>query len=229
MQALDNILRLACLPILPVIPAACASLPEATAPDVPPAPTAQEIPHQTTIHAAPGSIVLAGVDTGGGDIYIGVDPAQPAVTVATVEDDPTFEEALADSVVRHEGWETDPYVLDGLEHICAGLLTGGGAESMTNQECIVAVRDYMLDTAIPDAMEFVGEYTWESLSEGRQAVLAELAMMVGGPRLRQFDRLLEALHSGDWPAAADEIGDSRLPDQVGQARVTALQQKMLEG
>ena len=228
MQALDNILRLACLPILPVIPAACASLPEATAPEESPAPTAQVIPHQTTINAAPGSVVLNGVDTGGGAIYIGVEPPQES-DVTVVDESPTLEEALADSVVRHEGWETEPYILDGLEHICAGLLTGGNAEPMTNSECIIAVQDYMENAAIPDAMEFAGWDLWENLSEGRQAVLAEMALMLGGPRLKEFTRLLEALRREDWPAAAEEIADSRLPEQVGQARVTALQQAMLGG
>ena len=242
MQGVDNLLRLVCLPILPVIPAACASLPEAAAPEPPPT----EPPPTITVTQHADGIVFAGVEAGA-NVNITVhsppagapSPGEPDTPQARVEaggpaesmgpPEPTFEQALADAVVNHEGWETEPYIVDNAEHICAGLRTYGDGEAMTNAECIVATADYMEHIAIPDARQYAGEDVWEALSAGRQAVLAELAMMMGIGNLLEFTALKAALQSGNWEMAAREIGRSRLALQVGAERVRDLQAVMRSG
>lgn len=60
---------------------------------------------------------------------------------------------------------------------------------------------------------------WHGLSETRQQVLAELAFMLGWPRLATFHQMLAALARGDWAEATVQLLDSdlarELPARIG--------------
>lgn len=55
---------------------------------------------------------------------------------------------------------------------------------------------------------------WEELPEEAQCILANMAFNLGGPRLRKFSRMIDAVHREDFAAAAGEMLDSRWAEQV---------------
>jgi lysozyme len=56
---------------------------------------------------------------------------------------------------------------------------------------------------------------WRELSPGRQRALANMAVNLGLPRLKEFRLMLSALRRGDHEEAARQTLDSRWARQVG--------------
>lgn len=69
---------------------------------------------------------------------------------------------------------------------------------------------------------------FEALSDERKAVLINMALNLGLPRLSKFTRLRNAVESGDFELAAIEMKDSAWAVQVG-ARADRLEKQMREG
>ncbi len=70
--------------------------------------------------------------------------------------------------------------------------------------------------ALEDAKKFVGEATWEGLSDVRQACLINMAFNLGLPTLKKFELFKKALQDGDMAEASAQMLDSRWARQVGQ-------------
>jgi len=61
--------------------------------------------------------------------------------------------------------------------------------------------------------------TFSELDDVRQEVLANMAYNLGRRKLGGFKRLADAVHSGDYARAADEMMDSHWSRQVGERAV----------
>ncbi len=223
MQGVDNLLRLVCLPILPVIPAACASLPEA-APEPPPA----EPPPSITVTQHADGIVFAGVEAGG-NVNITVysppagtpSPGEPDTPQARVEAGgpaepvPDLPMDVLDTLAA-EGYEEAPYESGGDTHVCyghnldAGIHPNEWAGLGTPQACIdLFYADLAIATDV--ALAFAGDDAWRAMGAPRNAALIDLAFILGGPRLAAFTDLRAALRTGDWTGAVGAVLDSCLP------------------
>ena len=80
------------------------------------------------------------------------------------------------------------------------------AEAMVLLDNDIALVEAGLDHALP---------WWQTLPDGPDRALANMAFNVGVPRLRGFRRMLEALRRGDYATAAEEAQNSRWARQVG--------------
>lgn len=60
----------------------------------------------------------------------------------------------------------------------------------------------------------VGTSVWTSMNEPRQAVIVDLCFNPGPTKLAGFHHMLNAIRSGDWQTAHDELLDSAYADQV---------------
>jgi len=120
-----------------------------------------------------------------------------------------------DEGVRHEIY---------LDHL--GLPTAGIGHLLIEGD-----PEYALDVGTPVSQERVDEWfaadikncledcgnifiNWEELPEEAQCILANMAFNLGGPRLRKFSRMIDAVHREDFAAAAGEMLDSRWAGQV---------------
>ena len=64
-----------------------------------------------------------------------------------------------------------------------------------------------VQTAINDCQDIFNDF--ESLPEGIQHVLINMAFQLGGPRLRKFKRMIAAVETEDYPEMAIQMEDSR--------------------
>jgi len=55
---------------------------------------------------------------------------------------------------------------------------------------------------------------WEELPSEAQCILANMAFNLGGPRLRKFKNMIDAVHRDDFAEVADQMLDSRWARQV---------------
>jgi len=122
-----------------------------------------------------------------------------------------------DEGVRHEIY---------LDHL--GLPTAGIGHLLVEGD-----PEYGLDVGTPVSKERVDEWfavdikncledcanifmNWEELPDEAKCILANMAFNLGGPRLRKFAKMIDAIHREDFEAAADEMHDSRWRRQVPQ-------------
>lgn len=122
-----------------------------------------------------------------------------------------------DEGVRHEIY---------LDHL--GLPTAGIGHLLVEGD-----PEYALDVGTPVSKERVDEWfaidirncledcanifmNWEELPDEAKCILANMAFNLGGPRLRKFSKMIDAIHRKDFAAAADEMHDSRWRRQVPQ-------------
>ena len=84
--------------------------------------------------------------------------------------------------------------------------------------------DEELDVAITDAKSYYKDF--DQLDAMRQIILVDMAFNLGGPRLRKFKKVKEALEKRDYKEAAKEIENSLYYKQVksrGKRNVLAMQ------
>jgi len=122
-----------------------------------------------------------------------------------------------DEGVRHEIY---------LDHL--GLPTAGVGHLLVEGD-----PEYALDVGTPVSRERVDAWfavdirncledcgnifmNWEELPDEAKCILANMAFNLGGPRLRKFSKMIDAIHREDFEAAADEMHDSRWRRQVPQ-------------
>jgi len=131
-----------------------------------------------------------------------------------------FEEML----IRHEGLKLNPY------HCTAGKLTIGVGRNpddmgITEDEAIYMLRN--------DVARFATELASikpivKSLDDVRYYVLLNMAFNLGINRLMKFEKMWQAIESGQYLEAALEMQDSRWCEQVG-GRCTELAELMANG
>ena len=146
--------------------------------------------------------------------------AGPGADVApATEPPPDPEDPLAARLREVEGLSLTSYPdTGGVMHICHGhQITRGTCDRLLAQD---------LHDARVAAKRVVGEPTWSALSTVRREVVVEIAFMAGEGGLSGFERMLEALHAGDFGLAGDEIVASLLKPP---ARRDWLAEMMREG
>lgn len=92
------------------------------------------------------------------------------------------------------------------------------------------VADYLLDYAMDEASrELLQRYPWLAEMEAvRYAVLVNMGVNMGVPKLATFRKMFAALKRNDFNAAADEMLDSDWRKQV-KGRALRLARQMREG
>lgn len=122
-----------------------------------------------------------------------------------------IEDLIAD-LRRDEGLRLKPY------RCTAGKLTIGYGRNLDD---IGITRDEAEQLLRDDVWRVLVELDrdmpwWRDLSTDRQRALANMALNLGLPRLKEFRKMLAALQRGDWEEAARQALDSRWANQVGQ-------------
>ena len=121
-------------------------------------------------------------------------------------------ESLADRLAlpTHEGLRTHPYT------DTVGKLTIGIGRNLTDDGITAAEAKAL---CLGDVIEAEGELDrhtpwWRNMDETRQQVLAELAFMLGWPRLSGFHQMLGKLEVGNTAGAAEELLSSALATEL---------------
>ena len=116
--------------------------------------------------------------------------------------------SLLDSTAIHEGFRSEMYICP------AGRLSIGYGY---NLEAGMSEREARALMILKYEEIFTGltrHAWWESLSDGRQRALAEMAYQLGAAGLLRFQRMLSAIEAGDFDSAADEMLDSQWAEQT---------------
>ncbi len=146
------------------------------------------------------------------------------------------------SVRAHEGYRRIPYQ-DTLGYWTVGfghLVHDIKLDAVANYQTLGNLLNWISDPinheawlrsdlleAESDARGYIGE-GWDKLSDVRKEVLTELAFQLGGKRLRGFVQMREAIISGRWMRAHDELLDSQLAKQT-PGRANELADRLLAG
>lgn len=111
---------------------------------------------------------------------------------------------------HHEGFRQHPY-------LCTqGKATVGYGRNLDDVGIDADEAEYLLSRDVQRALEHLRlEPYWLNLSEVRQAVLLDMVVNLGWGRFCGFTKLREALRSGWYKLAADEMVDSAWYRQVG--------------
>ena len=138
----------------------------------------------------------------------------------------------AEMVKQHEGWRTQPY-RDSLGNWTFGwgFLMDEDDEGhplyMPSEEDGEALLEVRLRTAFWDAA-IVYKGSFGLLDTTRQAVLVDMAYQLGRGGLASFVKFRAAVGRKDWPAAKQEMLDSRWAGQTPR-RANELAELMLNG
>ena len=111
----------------------------------------------------------------------------------------------------HEGYRRHPYTCS------AGKLTVGYGRNLDDVGIDQEEAEWLLERDIERARAALRlEPYWLDLGEVRQAVLLDMAVNMGWPRLQTFQRMRQALRMSEYHRAAAEMVDSAWYEQVGQ-------------
>lgn len=136
--------------------------------------------------------------------------------------------ALVDSVAAQlkidEGIRFKPYK-DSL-----GILSIGVGRNLIDNGLRLEEIDFMLDNDIINAMADldINLSWWRNMNEIRQGVLANMCFNLGINRLLKFANTLDAMKTGDYVLAAQNMQNSNWYLQVG-ARAVRLCEEMKTG
>lgn len=119
-------------------------------------------------------------------------------------------------IQQHEGLELRPYM------DTTGHLTIGYGRNLTDNGISIAEAEYMLATDIRMAwadVEALAGPSWHHFGAARQAVLIDMSFNLGKGRLKQFEKMWQALRRCDYDNAAREMLNSLWARQVGQRAI----------
>lgn len=125
--------------------------------------------------------------------------------------DPTFAEALHQTLLQHEGHRTHPY------RDTVGKITIGIGRNLTDRGLSSAEIKCLYDTDVRLAAEALDDVwpDWHNAPHHAQIALLSMAFNLGLPRLRGFRKMRAALHRHDFEEAAIEAQDSKWAHQTG--------------
>ena len=130
---------------------------------------------------------------------------------------------LAKQLIRDEDCKLMPY------RCSAGKLTIGIGRNLEDRGISQDEADLMFSNDIRAVEDELSQLpTYLALGDVRQTVIANMAFNLGLPTLKEFKRMWAALGRADYPAAADEMLDSKWARQVG-GRAHRLARMMREG
>ena len=128
---------------------------------------------------------------------------------------------LHEQLIRDEGMVLRPY-RDHLGFLTIGIGHNLDAKPITRRAALV-----ILDDDITDAKQgLMAKWPWmRDLSPARLGAMVNLGFNVGVAGVSGFKKMLAAMESGRWDAAATELLDSRYATQVG-TRATRLAEQI---
>ncbi len=131
---------------------------------------------------------------------------------------------LKQQIKLHEGVEYRVY------EDTQGILTIGVGRNLEDRGLSEDEVDYLLNNDIKICVEELKRsFDWyDDLDDIRKRVLVDMMFNLGMPRLKGFVKMLEAIESGAWGAAAEEMLDSTWARQVG-SRADRLSEMMETG
>ena len=131
---------------------------------------------------------------------------------------------LKQQIKLHEGVEYRVY------EDTQGILTIGVGRNLEDRGLSEDEVDYLLNNDIKICVEELKRsFDWyDDLDDIRKRVLVDMMFNLGMPRLKGFVKMLEAIESGAWEAAAEEMLDSTWARQVG-SRADRLSEMMETG
>ena len=124
-----------------------------------------------------------------------------------------MKETIDQMLVRHEGLRLKPYK-DTVGKLTIGVGRNLEDKGITVHEAMVMLGVDLRD-AERDAVRWLGEDTFQFLSEARKMVVLNMAFNLGYDRLKGFRKLRIALLDRDYIAASAEMLDSKWASQVG--------------
>ena len=119
--------------------------------------------------------------------------------------------AFKDHLIWAEDWRNFPYQ-DSVGKTSIGVGRNLDDNGLSDDEVNYLLQNDMR-RAVIDASSFP---YWDSLSDARQLVVADMCFNLGLARFRGFVRTNQALEGGDWSLAAEEMVDSKWYRQVGR-------------
>jgi len=136
-----------------------------------------------------------------------------------------------------EGWRSKPYQDPGGKNksigwgfnmsnpMIASMLTPEVmADGELSKEEAQPIFDKLYVNAVKEATSFVGQDTFDKLSEGQKNVLVDMAYNMGVQRLSKFKGMQGALQSGNYPRAGAELKynnpDAELPQETPYFKAT---------
>ena len=131
---------------------------------------------------------------------------------------------LKQQIKLHEGVEYRVY------EDTQGILTIGVGRNLEDRGLSEDEVDYLLNNDIKICVEELKRsFDWyDDLDDIRKRVLVDMMFNLGMPRLKGFVKMLAAIESGAWGAAAEEMLDSTWARQVG-SRADRLSEMMETG
>jgi len=130
---------------------------------------------------------------------------------------------LRRDVMAAEGLRLKPYT------DTVGKLTIGHGRNLDDVGISKLEAEVLLEHDLDTAEAGCRQLEWfAGLDEGRKGVIVEMALNLGLPRLRGFERMIAAIKVQDYDTAAREMLASRWAEQV-KGRATRLAQTMREG
>jgi lysozyme len=129
-------------------------------------------------------------------------------------------DALVDRLAlpTHEGLRLKPYT------DTVGKLTIGIGRNLSDDGISAAEAKALCLADVIEAEAELDRHAawWRNMDETRQQVLAELAFMLGWPRLSGFHQMLGKLEVGNTAGAAEELLNSHLAAEIpARARLLA--------
>ena len=125
-------------------------------------------------------------------------------------------QALKNQLRVHEGVRSRPY------HDTVGKVTIGVGRNLDDKGLRPREIEFLLDNDVDEVMDEIAvELPWfESLSQARQLVVADMVFNLGMPRFLEFKATIRAIRSGNYSAAAEQMLQSKWARQVGQRAKT---------
>ncbi|RMH50503.1 MAG: lysozyme [Zetaproteobacteria bacterium] len=118
---------------------------------------------------------------------------------------------LSALLIRHEGMRLKPY------RDSVGKLTIGVGRNLDDVGLREEEARFLLENDLRAVIAELQPLPWfAALDPPRKHAIIDMGFNLGLPRLLGFRRMIAAIERGDWPAAADEMLDSRWARQVGR-------------
>jgi len=125
-------------------------------------------------------------------------------------------QALKNQLRVHEGVRSRPY------HDTVGKVTIGVGRNLDDKGLRPREIEFLLDNDVDEVMDEIAvELPWfESLSQARQLVVADMVFNLGMPRFLEFKATIRAIRSGNYSIAAEQMLQSKWARQIGQRAKT---------
>lgn len=119
--------------------------------------------------------------------------------------------SLISMLKRNEGFRSKPY------RCTADKLTIGYGRNLDDIGITEVEAEFLLKVDAMRATDGAGDIFPKILdyTENRQIAIINMVFNLGKTRFKKFEKMISAIHIGDWESAANEAMDSRWYGQVG--------------